>query len=193
MIAARHSSRDLAKLLRGLFMPGDEEPLVVIDEVAPVEALAPGPSTGSMSSVRSSTQEISNTDRTRSSRTNINSGILDGALRAEQSRLRHERRRGQAKAAIVLVAVLAAAGAVTKLWGPYLKPLVSSLHGLLTSPPPPVAAASSPAPVVEPAPASAVARPAPKKRPPKKGGKGDGKTGAAARSGTGDDVIAPSE
>src|SRR5450432_444782 len=195
MIAARHSSRDLAKLLRGLFMPGDDEPLVVIDEVAPAEPPVVGPPTGSMQSVRSSTQEISNTDRTRSSRSNIHSGILDGALRAEQSRLLHDRRRGQAKAAIVLVGLLAAVGAGTKLWSPYLKPLVSSLHGLLTSPPPPVAAASTPAPVVEPAPAAApaAARAAPKKRPPKKGGKGDGKAGAAARSGTGDDVIAPTE
>src|SRR6266404_7334118 len=94
MIAARHSSRDLAKLLRGLFKDEGDEPLIVVDEVAP-SAPAGGPLTGSMSSVRSSTQEISNPDRTRSSRSILTSGALDGAVRAEQSRLLQQKQKGR--------------------------------------------------------------------------------------------------
>jgi serine/threonine protein kinase len=194
MIAARHSSRDLAKLLRGLFMPGDEEPLVVIDEVAPPApemGAGAGPATGSMASLGSSTQEISHTDRTRSSRTNINSGILDSALRAEQSRLLQDRRKGQVKAAVVLVILLAVAGAGAKLWNPYLKPFIHDLHGLLASAPtpPPPAPALTPPTAETPPPAAAAPRPPAKRKPPRRGKA----TGAAARSGTGDDVIAPTE
>ena len=191
MIAARHSSRDLAKLLRGLFMQEDEEPLVVVDEVAAPMAADPRP-TGSMSSLRSSTQEISHTDRTRSSRPNINSGILDGALRAEQSRLLHEKRQGQAKAAVVIALVAALAGLGAKLYRPYIAPMVANL--LAAPPPPPPAPAPAPAVVQTPPPAAA--KPAPKKRPSGKKGKDgkDGKAGpGAARTGTGDDVIPPSE
>ncbi|HEX4403963.1 MAG TPA: serine/threonine-protein kinase [Polyangia bacterium] len=187
MIAARHSSRDLAKLLRGLFMDEADEPLVVVEAAAP---LAPaGPPTGSMASVRSSTQEISQTDRSRASRANINSGgILDGALRAEQSRLLHQRRGGQVKAAVVGLVVLALAALGAKIYRPYIAPVIANL---LAAPPPP-APAPPPTVVVTPPPAPAP-KPAPKKRAGKHGkaDKTDDRT--IPRAGTGDDVIAPSD
>jgi serine/threonine protein kinase len=192
MIAARHSSRDLAKLLRGLFMPGDEEPLVVVE--AP--ASASGPETGSMASLsssatRSASQEISQTERTRSSR-NIGRGILHGAVLAEQWRLIQQKRKGQAKLAVVTVIVLVLAGVGAKAWRPYIAPLMTSL---LASPPPPPPPIPTPTPTpVEsaPNPAASVARPVTKKRPGKRG-KGAVATGTDAKSGAGDDVIPPSE
>jgi len=189
MIAARHSSRDLAKLLRGLFMDEADEPLVVVDEAAPT-APPVGPPTGSMASVRSSTQEISQTDRSRASRSNINNGgILDGALRAEQSRLLHQKRSGQLKAAVIGLVVLALAGLVAKIYRPYIAPVVANL--LAAPPPPPPAPA--PAPVVVAPPPPPAPKPAPKKRNGKHGkaDKADDKT--IPRTGTGDDVIAPSD
>jgi serine/threonine protein kinase len=178
MIAARHSSRDLAKLLRGLFLHEDEEPLVVVE--APPEP-APGPPTGSMSSVRSATQEISRADRTRPSE----SLALGGALRAEQSRLIQQRRKGLYKGAIAVLA-LAAIGAVgAKVWRPYISPLVTSLLAA-PPPPPPAPAPVAVAPVVVPTP---VAKPAPKRR----SGKKDKAKAAAEKAGAGDDVIPPSQ
>ena len=191
LIAARHSSRDLAKLLRGLFLEETEEPIVVVDEVAPPAPV--GPPTGSMSSVRSSTQEIS--ERTRSSRTQLSpGGKLDGALRAEQSRLIQQRRNGQAKAAVVLVALVAIVGVGVKVW-PHVAPFV---HELLVAPPPPAPAPRLPSRRPRP---SSSRRPRPRRvrRPGSAGPKGRstaaGKAaGDVARpTGGGDDVIPPSE
>ena len=186
MIAARHSSRDLAKLLRGLFMEEHEEPLVVVDEVAPpVPVPVVGPPTGSMASVRSSTQEISNTDRTRSSRTNSASG-LDGALRAEQGRLRNERLKGHARAGLVLAAFGAVVLGGVKAW-PTVAPFV---HELLAAAPPPPPAPAPPTPtVVEQPQELAPAKPAPRKRSGKKGDKGE----RSGRTGVADDVMKPSD
>jgi serine/threonine protein kinase len=185
MIAARHSSRDLAKLLRGIFMPDAEEQLVVVE--APPEPAAADPrATGSMSSLRSTTQEISNTDRTRPpGRTSSGSGILDGALRAEQSRLLHQKRTGQLKAFIIVLIVGGVAALGVKAWKPYISPLVASL---LAEPPPP------PAPPVAPTPAPAATAPTPPPAAPKPAKKKAGKRkGAPERAGAGDDVIPPSE
>jgi hypothetical protein len=195
MIAARHSSRDLAKLLRGLFIEENEEPLVVVDDVAPpapapVPAPAAGSPTGSMASLRSSTQEISHTDRTRSSRVNVAAGpSLDGALRAEQNRLRGERLKGQARAGLVLVALAAAVAGGAKAW-PHVAPF---FHELLASAPPPAAPVGPPMPATMelPAPAPApTAKPTPHKKALKKGEKG--KT-EVVRSGVADDVMKPSD
>jgi serine/threonine-protein kinase len=187
MIAARHSSRDLAKLLRGLFLEENEEPLVVVDDVAP-PAPAPqpmGPPTGSMASVRSSTQEISNTDRTRSSRPNVASPMLDGALRAEQDRLRNERIKGHARTALVLAALVAVVAGGVKAW-PHVAPLVHDLLASAPPPPPPVA----PAPTIEPPPAAAKAPP---HKRPGKGKPGVGGKAEPGRSGVADDVMKPSD
>ena len=190
MIAARHSSRDLAKLLRGLFLEEHQEPLVVVDE-APAAAAVPSPMmgspTGSMASIRSSTQEISHTDRTRSSRTNIGSGALDGALRAEQGRLRSERMKGQARVAFVLVALAAVVVGGAKAW-PRVAPFV---HELLASAPaqPPPAGPPMPATMDPPPPPTVELKPAPRKKPV---GKNKGKT-EGGRTGVADDVMRPSE
>jgi eukaryotic-like serine/threonine-protein kinase len=189
MIAARHSSRDLAKLLRGLFIEETEEPLIVVDQVEP-PAPAPmaGSPTGSMASLRSSTQEISHTDRTRSSRTNVTGAALDGALRAEQGRLRGERIKGQARGVFVLVVLAAIAVGGAKAW-PRIAPVVHDLFAAAPPPPPPPTPAPTPVVAATPAPAPA-ARPGPKRRPAKKGDKGklDG-----GRSGVADDVMGPSQ
>jgi serine/threonine-protein kinase len=194
MIAARHSSRDLAKLLRGLFIEETEEPLVVVDDVAPPPpAPAPvmGAPTGSMASIRSSTQEISNTDRTRSSRTNLSvPGALDGALRAEQGRLRGERMKGQARAALVLVGLVAVVVGGAKAW-PRIAPFV---HELLASAPPQPAPVGPPMPAtMDPPPPVVEQKPAPRKKPVAKAAKGDKAKPAAGRTGVADDVMKPSE
>jgi serine/threonine-protein kinase len=189
MIAARHSSRDLAKLLRGIYLDEAEDPVAPVVVAEGVPTPQTGPATGSMSSVRSSTQEISQPERTRSSHTHVTQGgALGGAVRAEQSRLVHERRRGQAKIALVVAALAVMAGAGAKVW-PHVAPLV---HDLLASAPPapppapaPAPAAVAPPPVVEPV------RPAPKKRASSK--KGDKSKPAAPRTGEADDVLAPTE
>src|SRR5204863_3967050 len=188
MIAARHSSRDLAKLLRGIFMPGDEDPSVVVEAAAPAPA-DPRP-TGSMPSMRSSTQEISNTERTRSSRTQSTSGVLDGALRAEQSRLLQQKRTTQFKALLVLAVLGGLSFVGVKAWKPYISPLVTDL---LKEPPPPPPPPNPPTPPADlkPAPAPAVPKSPPKKKPLKRGKAGS--ESAPVRAGTGDDVIAPSE
>jgi serine/threonine-protein kinase len=179
MIAARHSSRDLAKLLRGIFMPneGTDEPLVVVEAPAPAE---PRATAQSMPSMRSSTQEISHTDRTRSSRPNMGSGILDGALRAEQSRLIQQKRTGQFKALLALAVLGALSFGVYKAWKPYISPVVTNLLKEPPPPPPPPA----PPPVVEVKP-----EPAPPPKPAAK--KKSGKKAGVTRTGSGDDVMAP--
>jgi hypothetical protein len=142
-----------------------------------------------MASIRSSTQEFSNPDRTRSGRTHAQAtGVLDGALKAEQSRLNAQRRKAQAKAAVLVAAVLAVVGLGAKLW-PHVAPFVHDLLAAAPTPPPPPVA---PAPVaVEPAPAPA---PAAKPAPHKHGRKGD-KPGKpeAGRTGVADDVMKPSD
>jgi serine/threonine protein kinase len=183
MIAARHSSRDLAKLLRGLFLHEDDEPLVVVE--APPEP-APGPPTGSMSAVRSATHEISRPDRTRSSE----SVVLGGAVRAEQSRLIQQKRKGQVKAVFIALVVLALAGVGAEVWKPYVSPLVTKL---LASPPPapPEAAPAPVAAAVSIVPAPVPPKPAARRRASKKD-KAKAGADSAARGG-GDDVIPPSQ
>jgi serine/threonine protein kinase len=191
MIAARHSSRDLSKLLRGLYLDEGEDPVaaVVVEEGVPVPQS--GPATGSMSSVRSTTQELSQPERTRSAYTNVSQGgALGGALRAEQSRLVQERRRGQAKIALVVVALAVFVGVGTKLW-PHVAPLV---HDLLASAPPPPPPPAAPAPVAAAAPVVEPVKPAPRRRAGKKGEKAIDKDKLVApRTGEADDVLAPSE
>jgi serine/threonine-protein kinase len=185
MIAARHSSRDLAKLLRGIFMPGDEDPLVVVE--APAAPAEPRPTAPSMPSMRSSTQEISHTDRTRSSRNNLGTGILDGALKAEQSRLIQQKRTGQFKALLALAVLAGVSFGVFKAWKPYISPIVTTL---LKEPPPPPPPPPAPAPPVEVKPEVApVTKTTVRKKTAGKHGKGAA-TGVA-RTGSGDDVMAP--
>jgi hypothetical protein len=160
-------------------------------EAPPAPAIAEPRSTGSMPSMRSQTQEISNTtERTRSSRTHSSSGgVLDGALRAEQSRLMQQKRTGQFKVLLVLAGLAGLSFVSVKAWKPYISPIVTNLLKEPPLPPPPPPA---PAPLadVKPTPPPPVPKPAAKKKPASK----KGTTGASsepARTGSGDDVMAP--
>jgi hypothetical protein len=192
MIAARHSSRDLAKLLRGLFLnEHDDEPLVVVEAPALPES---GPPTGTMPSVssgaiRSSTLEISRSDRTRTSG-NIAPG-LQGAVLAEQSRLIQQKRKGTAKALFVL-AILGAVGYCGwRVWPTHLAPLVTKLF---ERPPPPPPAPEPVAPVnIEPVAPEPPRAPAPKKRPPKRGKPGAASSDSSKAAPASDDVMKPSD
>ena len=194
MIAARHSSRDLAKLLRGLFLHEDDEPLVIV-EAPPAPAHGPitGSTTGSNPSVRSSTREISRLDPTHPPQ-----GVaLGGALRAEQSRLIQQKRKGQAKLFFVAAVVLALAAVGAKAWQPYLSPLVARVIAAATPRPtsPEPAAVVAPPVAAAAAPAAAAAKPAPPRRAKKDNRKDQTKASIAekpAHAGA-DDVIPPSE
>jgi hypothetical protein len=144
-----------------------------------------------MASMRSSTQEISNTtDRNRPSRTHSNSGILDGALRAEQSRLLQQKRTGQFKALLVLAVLGGLTFGVIKAWKPYISPMVTNLLKEPPLPPPPPA----PPPTVEekPAPPPPPPKPSVKRKPGKRGKAETTATGPVTpRSGSGDDVMSP--
>ncbi|HVZ74566.1 MAG TPA: serine/threonine-protein kinase [Polyangia bacterium] len=193
MIAARHSSRDLAKLLRALFLNEPEEEIVVVEApAAPGSGPVAGPPTGSMSSVRSSTQEVSRT-RTSGNMAAGGSGVLQGAVLAEQSRLVQERRRGRARALLILAILGGAAYGGMTAW-PHVSPVVAKLFA--SPPPPPPAPAPEPAPVlvtpVTPEPAKA---PVAKKRNGKKDRDKDKSKTSSDKPATPapDDVMKPSE
>jgi serine/threonine protein kinase len=167
LIAARHSSRDLSKLLHGLFRPSGD-PLVVVDDTPPPRepAAAPEP------------KPIPPTERLLRVRLSAGIGVLGGAVDAENARLIWERRRARAKAAAVVLAIVAAVGAGAAAGHRYLPGLgASALAWVLPSrqqPPPapePPAAEATP-PSSAPAPAAAVRaperRPAPVKKHPGK-------------------------
>ena len=157
-----------------------------------------------MSSVRSSTQEISNPDRTRTSRSILTSGALDGAVRAEQSRLLQQKHKGRARTVVALIVLAGVAGAGAKAWRPYVRPYVEPfVQGLFaqgffakTAPLPPPSA-GPPAAAIEPAPAVAtpapVAKPASKKRSGRHAKSGASFDEPMRPRGGADDVIPPSE
>jgi serine/threonine protein kinase len=189
LIAARYSSRELSKLLHGLFLP-DEDPLVVVDTggghtVALTSAgtgthsgsrSGSGTGTGSSSGSRSGsgprnpppeptetalTEPIPDVQEVVKRRSDSGAQRLGRVMRAEQGRLARARLRGQAK-------IVAAAVGVALLVGGAVWAGHRYLPALLASPPPPKAL---PFPLANqaPPPPAAVKPPAPppKKRPPR--------------------------
>jgi serine/threonine protein kinase len=129
LIAARYSSRDLSRMLHGLFLPA-EEPLVLVDGQPP-----PPPTTAPV-------ERIPPTERVRPVRA-ATPTPLQGALLEERSRLVWERWRVRAKllgGAIAVAAVVCGAVIAWRQFG----------SALLAGPAP---AAAEAAPVVAPAPA----------------------------------------
>jgi serine/threonine protein kinase len=162
LIAARYSSRDLSKVLHGLF-PAAGEPLVVVDDTPPErEPLAetpavPGPP---------SPPPIPPTDRMLRVRVSSSVKLLRGALEAEKTRLVWARRRSYARLAAVTLAVVALLGAGALAFRHYLPRIKTTAQawaspGARSAAPPPVLTAPVPT-------ATAAAPTAPPKSPSKK-------------------------
>jgi eukaryotic-like serine/threonine-protein kinase len=152
LIAARYSSRDLSKLLHGLFVPPGE-PLVVVDGTTAATGADPP---------RTPSAPPAPTDRMRPVRAGPG-GRLGGALRAERARLVWERWRTRGKMALGAVAVGVAVGMAAlavRQYGP-------ALLGTEAPAPAAAAAAEKPPRAAPAAPAAPIAAPAaaPRKRP----------------------------
>jgi serine/threonine protein kinase len=157
LIAARYSSRELSKLLRELYLGGDD-PLVVIDASDDGENLE-------RTIAITSTETLPPVEQTRSTRPEHETQLLDGVLRAERSRLQWARWRARLKVMIISLAVAAALGAVAFVAKKYLPELLRR---------PPAAPGPefiknqyAPKPEQKAAPSPPVAKPPVKKRPHK--------------------------
>jgi serine/threonine protein kinase len=175
LIAARYSSRDLSKLLHGLYTATDE-PVVVIDAADEKDALE-------HTVAITSTQTLPPAEQTRSSilkakdETQIR---MEGVLRAERSRLERMRWVGRVKVmftALAFAAVVGAAAYAAKKYGP---DLVKVVRRPGPAPTPVMQNQEAPAPpAAKPAPAKEPAKPAAKK--PQRGAhRGKGHSTAAA-------------
>jgi len=175
LIAARYSSRELSKLLHGLYSANDE-PVVVIDAADEKDALE-------HTVAITSTQTLPPAEQTRSSilkakdETHIR---MEGVLRAERSRL--ERMRWVARVKVMFTAlafavVVGAAAYAAKKYGP---DLVKVVRRPGPAPTPVMQNQEAPAPpAAKPAPAKEPAKPAAKK--PQRGAhRGKGHSTAAA-------------
>jgi len=146
LIAARYSSRDLSRMLHGLFLPAGE-PLVLVDGQPPAPPSPP-------------VERIPPTERVRPVRA-ATPTPLQGALLRERSRLVWEKWRGRAKLVGGALAVAAVVCGAVVAWRQY--------GSMFMEGPAPAAAevtpAVAPAPAQEAPPAPPVAAPAhPKKR-----------------------------
>src|SRR4029079_9583842 len=146
LIASRHSSRELSKMLHDLYMAGDD-PLVVIDAADERDALE-----HTIAITSTDTQVPAEHTRTGMRAKEETQTRMDTVVRAERSRLERKRWLGKSKATIAIVIVMAVVAGLAYAGKKYLP-------DLLKRPPPP------PAPVVKnqeaPAPAPAkTAKPA---------------------------------
>jgi eukaryotic-like serine/threonine-protein kinase len=188
LIAARYSSRELSKLLHGLFMP-DEDPLVVVNTGDGQTVALTSPGTGTHSGSRtgtgsgsgsgsgsrpgsaprntasqavesSLTEPIPDAQEVVKRRSDSGAQRLERVLRAEQGRLARARFRGRAKIFVAAAGVALLVGAA--VWAGH-----RYLPALLASPPAaPKAALPLPLPNQSSPPAPAVKPSPPKKRPP---------------------------
>ena len=122
LIAARYSSRELAKLLREMYLSGDD-PLVVVDAGDDKENL-------DRTVAITSTDTLPPAEHTRSTRPEHETQLLDGVVRAERSRLQWARWRGRLKIAMLVLAMATLLGAVAFAAKKFLP-------DLLRRPPPP--------------------------------------------------------
>jgi len=199
LIAARYSSRELSKLLHGLFLP-NEDPLVVVDaedgrtiatgtqhhtgsqtlsgqtsnKTITATATATATGSGSKSVTPSQTDQVSGHTPVVPAPKLAESGQqqrLERVMKAERGRLARRRLRERARVLLIVVGVLGALGAIGWAAKRYLPEF-------LASPPPPPPAATPPAP----APAPPAPEPAAKPAPARKHGSHSKKKAAAAAS-----------
>jgi eukaryotic-like serine/threonine-protein kinase len=195
LIAARYSSRELSKLLHGLFLP-DEDPLVVVDTGGGHTVALTSPGTGTHSGSRSGsgtgtgsgsssgsrsgsgprnpapeptetalTEPIPDVEEVVKRRSESGAQRLERVMRAEQGRLVRARFRGRAKVVVAAVGVALLVGGA--VWAGH-----RYLPALLASPPPPKAALPFPLPNQSPPPPAVKPPPPPplKKRSPRRKG-----------------------
>jgi serine/threonine protein kinase len=164
LIAARYSSRDLSKLLHGLFLPAGE-PLVVVDDTPPPRESATAPD---------AKPAMRPTERMLRVRINDSVRLLSGAVDAEKSRLVWGRRRAKAKIGAAVLAVAAVLGAGVLAGRRYLPVLRATAQAWAAArepapppPAPPEPVATTPPPAAAPASQPNQRHAAPKKRPAK--------------------------
>jgi len=190
LIAARYASRELSKLLRDLYMAGDE-PLVV------VEAGPDDKENLEQTIAITSTETLPPIEQTHTVRHKEESQTrMDGVLRAERSRLQWMRWRARIKITFAALAIAVIVGAIAFAAKRFVPGMVTRLT---RSPPPtpvmtnqmPPTAAPTPPKTPPPAPAKQQA----KKRPKKEKGKGHASGSSSAAEETvpsGDETLPPS-
>jgi serine/threonine protein kinase len=193
LIAARYSSRELSKLLHGLFLP-DEDPLVVVDtadaHTLAVTGTRTSTGTGSGSSASDGTgsrpgsgsaasgaaagpvnqpiaEPTADVEEARRRRTVSGARRLEKVMRAEQGRLVRARLRGRARVMALVAGIAILVGAVGWIGHRYLPVLLTAF-----APPPPAARPPLPAPApvgqsTPPAVPTAL-KPSPRKHPPRR-------------------------
>ncbi|HEY7375401.1 MAG TPA: serine/threonine-protein kinase [Polyangia bacterium] len=173
LIAARYSSRELSKMLRDLYLAGDD-PLVVVDAADEKESL-------DRTVAITSTTMLPPADQTRTGRApgtgkDETQVRMTNVLKAERSRLERMRWVARIKVMLVALAFAVVVGAIAYLGKKYVPEL-------LRRPPPPATPViqNQEPPVPAPAPPPPPAKTA-KKKPPATHGKGKGHTPAAAPS-----------
>ena len=183
LIAARYASRELSKLLRDLYMAGDE-PLVVVDAGDDKENL-------DQTIAITSTETLPPIEQTHTLRHKEETQVrMDGVLRAERSRLKWMRWRSRIKVTMAALAIAAVVGAIAFTAKKFVPGLVTRLvrspppTPVMTNQMPPVAAPKPPPP---PAPVKQV-----KKRPKKGKGPGSAASSAAEEAApSGDETLPP--
>ena len=182
LIAARYSSRELSKMLRDLYMAGDE-PLVVIDAGDDKENLE-------QTIAITSTETLPPIEQTHTVRHKEETQVrMDGVLRAERSRLQWMRWRARVKVTFAALAIAVVVGAIAFAAKKFVPGLVTRLvrspppTPVMTNQMPPVAAPKPPPP---PAPVKQV-----KKRPKKEKGKGHSSSAAEEAVPAGDETLPP--
>ena len=183
LIAARYASRELSKMLRDLYMAGDE-PLVVIDAGDDKENL-------DQTVAITSTETLPPIEQTNTVRHKEESQTrMDGVLRAERSRLQWMRWRARVKVTMAALAIAVVVGAIAFAAKKFVPPLVTRLT---RSPPPTPVMKNQMPPVAAPTPPPA---PAPvkqvKKRPKKGKGHASASSSAAEEAApSGDETLPP--
>ena len=168
LIAARYSSRELSKMLRDLYLAGDD-PLVVVDAADEKESL-------DRTVAITSTTTLAPAEQTGTVRAKEETQVrMNNVLRAERSRL--ERLRWVARIKVMLVALLFAVvvGAIAYAGKKYLPEL-------LRKPPPPATPVIKNQEAPTPPPAPPAPTKAVKKKAPATHGKGKGRAAGAAPS-----------
>ena len=174
------SSRELSKMLRDLYMAGDE-PLVVVDAGDDKENLE-------QTIAITSTETLPPTEQTHTVRHKEETQVrMDGVLRAERSRLQWMRWRARIKVTLAALAIAAVVGAIAFTAKRFVPGLVTRL---VRSPPPTPVMTNQMPPTAAPTPPKTP--PAPAKQQVKKRSKKDKGKGHASGSSSAADEAVPS-